>query len=90
MKAKTGFKIKGQDVGGPEGKPIWCLTLGDLLEATKFVNSRGEKGGQLLELFVLHAASKKHRSSAAGTLTPTWEELRMVARQGSACLACRF
>jgi hypothetical protein len=52
---KTGFKIRGQHVGGPDGKPIWFVTLADLLEATEFVNSRGEKGGQLMELFIPHA-----------------------------------
>jgi hypothetical protein len=38
---KTGFKIKGMDVGGKKGKPISALTLSDLLEADEYVNSRG-------------------------------------------------
>ena len=44
MQTKTSFTMKGEPVGGATGKPIWCLTLDDLLDADEYVNANGERG----------------------------------------------
>jgi hypothetical protein len=57
----TGFRVKGEPVGGPNGKPILFLTLSDLLDADEHKNARGESGNQLMGWFITHAGSNKHR-----------------------------
>jgi hypothetical protein len=57
----TGFKVNGDPIGGPNGKPIDLLTVSDLLDADEHKNARGECGGQLRLWFYVHASHNKHK-----------------------------